>query len=344
MQVENVSVNRNHQLNIGKGSGEQYFYGHGKVLLSSEYFVLDGAQALALPVRFGQSLSVKYAKSFSPTLSWKSYDVNGKLWFDCTYEFWHFDLLEGQEDEVSLFLQKILRQARKQNPHFLREEEDVFVESKLGFPIEWGLGSSSSLIYNVAQWAYVSPFELLFSTQGGSGYDIACAQSSGPIIYEKKSSGPVWSLTNFDPPFKDNLYFIYLGHKQSTQEAIAFYRKNNQKNLDLVNSLSNLTKEMLKAKSLEEFENLVKTHEELISMNLNIPRVKDQHFVDYWGEVKSLGAWGGDFVMVSSNRSKEETQEYFVKKGHTVFLSYSELILTSEGNASKGIKDNAAVQ
>ena len=26
---------------------EQYYYGHGKLLLSGEYFVMDGAQALA---------------------------------------------------------------------------------------------------------------------------------------------------------------------------------------------------------------------------------------------------------------------------------------------------------
>jgi mevalonate kinase len=34
------------------------FYSHGKLLITSEYAVLDGAKALALPTRLGQKLSV----------------------------------------------------------------------------------------------------------------------------------------------------------------------------------------------------------------------------------------------------------------------------------------------
>jgi len=37
----------------------QSFYGNGKLLLSAEYFVLDGAVALALPTKLGQSLHVQ---------------------------------------------------------------------------------------------------------------------------------------------------------------------------------------------------------------------------------------------------------------------------------------------
>ena len=35
------------------------FYSHGKLLLTAEYVVLDGAKALALPTKYGQSLTVK---------------------------------------------------------------------------------------------------------------------------------------------------------------------------------------------------------------------------------------------------------------------------------------------
>ena len=35
------------------------FYSHGKLLLTAEYAVLDGAKALALPTKLGQSLEVK---------------------------------------------------------------------------------------------------------------------------------------------------------------------------------------------------------------------------------------------------------------------------------------------
>ena len=37
----------------------QTFYSNGKLLITGEYVVLDGAKALALPTKFGQSLVVK---------------------------------------------------------------------------------------------------------------------------------------------------------------------------------------------------------------------------------------------------------------------------------------------
>ena len=98
----------------------------------------------------------------------KSFDVDGKLWFEAFYEFWNFDLVNNSlTTKKSLFLQKILRQIRKQNKHFLREEMDVLVETQLDFPLEWGLGSSSTLFYNIARWARVCPFELFFKVSGG---------------------------------------------------------------------------------------------------------------------------------------------------------------------------------
>ena len=152
---------------------DQYFYGHGKLLLSGEYFVLDGAEALALPTTVGQSMKVKYRHSYQPTLHWKSVDHTGKVWFEANYEFWHFNPIKPLENYTEKFVADALKAVRLQNPHFLRDEMDVFVETKIEFLLEWGLGSSSSFIYNVAQWAYVSPFELLKKTIGGSVYDIA---------------------------------------------------------------------------------------------------------------------------------------------------------------------------
>ena len=224
---------------------DQYFFGHGKLLLTGEYFVLDGALSLALPTKVGQSLSVKYNPSFSPTLSWKSYDVNGNIWFDSTFEFWHFKCLDENPSEEALFLQKILQQVRKQNSHFLRDNVDVKVETRLGFPLTWGLGSSSSLIYNIAQWAYISPFELLFKTHGGSGYDIACAQSDGPIAYKKVVSGPNWSPIYFSPDFKNNLYFVYLGKKQNSREAIKEYAKKRPIDPAILTKITELTQKLV---------------------------------------------------------------------------------------------------
>ncbi|MDO9182136.1 MAG: GYDIA family GHMP kinase [Bacteriovorax sp.] len=304
----------------------QYFFGHGKLLLTGEYFVLDGALALALPTKVGQSLSVKYTPSFSPTLSWKSFDVKGNCWFDSKFEFWHFKCLDENPSEEALFLQKILQQVRKQNSHFLRDGVDVKVETHLGFPLAWGLGSSSSLIYNIAQWAYISPFELLFKTHGGSGYDIACAQSDGPIAYKKITSGPNWSPIYFHPSFRDNIYFIYLGKKQNSRDAVAEYSTRRPIANSLITKITELTQEFLNAQTLKQFQAAMITHENLVGESLEMTPVKDLMFSDFNGAVKSLGAWGGDFVMVATEENLTSVKSYFSQKGLDVVYSYDDLI------------------
>jgi mevalonate kinase len=306
---------------------DEFYFGHGKILLTSEYFILDGAKGLALPTKRGQSLGVRYESSFHPKLHWKSYDVNGDLWFEGTYEFWHFDCLDKEVSSEALFLQKILRQARAQNKHFLRENQDVHVETRLGFSLDWGLGSSSTLIYNIAQWAYISPFLLSFKTYGGSGYDVACAQSDGPILYVKNSTGPYWSMTHFNPSFCDQLYFVHLGKKQNSREAVEGYQKKGPFKNDIKKEFTELTNKIMVAATLDEFSTLLDEHEDKVSKLLEMPKAKESYFKDYWGSVKSLGAWGGDFVLVTSDRSDKETKEYFSKLGHETVLAYNDLIL-----------------
>ena len=305
----------------------QSYYGHGKLLLSGEYFVLDGGKSLALPTTVGQSMKVSYKKSYNPVLKWKSVDPTGRQWFDAEFEFWKFECLKGTGDIKVEILQNILQQARKQNPHFLREDYAVEVETKLEFPIDWGLGSSSSLLYNIAQWAYVSPFELQSKTLGGSGYDIACAQSMGPIVYKRDDGSPSWEQVKFDPPFTDQLYFIYLGQKQSTQEGIELYKKRGNPSDDIINSISEITDKMLTVNELSEFEKLIKQHEDIVSEHLKLAKVKDSLFSDFWGEVKSLGAWGGDFALVTSDRDIKDTRNYFYSKGIDTFIPFNEIII-----------------
>lgn len=313
---------------------DSFYSGHGKLLLSGEYFVIDGAKSIALPTKKGQSLGVRFAPSFNPKLSWKSYDLEGKLWFEAVFEFWHFDCLDKNPCPEALFLQKILQKARAQNKHFLRDEVDVFVETFLDFPLEWGLGSSSTLIYNIAQWAYVSPFELSFNTSGGSGYDIACAQSNGPILYQRVNSEPHWSFVTFEPNFKDNLYFVYLGKKQDSRKAVSYYLKKNLKRNQIVKEINQITESMLETSDLKSFDKLISEHENIVSKSLELNTAKEDHFSDYWGEVKSLGAWGGDFVMMTNDRSPVELHKYLDERGFNICFSYDELILNPNELAS----------
>jgi len=324
---------------------EQFFYGHGKLLLSGEYFILDGAKSLALPTSIGQTMTVKYKRSNDPKVFWKSYDSTGKCWFEANLELWQFELQDNDTEEAKM-LQKILRQARRQNVHFLRDEQDVIVETRLEFPRNWGLGSSSTLIYNIAQWAYISPFELQAKTFGGSGYDIACAQAMGPMSYQIKSSGPRWESVDFNPIFTKNIYFLYLNKKQNTRESIERYRAltesddTGSKIKELSQRITDITDQMLAAIDLKEFEQLVFEHENIISKIIDMPRIQDREFSDYWGSVKSLGGWGGDFAMVTSFKSPEETKAYFSKRGYETFLSYGELICQSNNTANLTNQNN----
>ncbi|MCF8058521.1 MAG: hypothetical protein K9K67_04440 [Bacteriovoracaceae bacterium] len=306
---------------------DQYYYGHGKLLLTGEYFVLDGATGLALPTTVGQSMGVRYSQSFNPKLTWKSFDVNGNLWLEAHFEFWHFDILDENPSEEVKLLQRILRHARVQNKHFLREGQDVYVETRLGFPLDWGLGSSSTLVYNIAQWAYISPFELLFKTYGGSGYDIACAQSDGPILYELDSNGPKWGPVSFYPSFHEELFFVYLGSKKDSRDAIKYYKQKSPYPKDVVREVSAITREMLEVDSIEEFNHLLSSHEQLLSAQLGLSSIKEERFADFDGHVKSLGAWGGDFVMVTSPMGEDGIKSYFQERGLNVVIPFNELIL-----------------
>lgn len=306
---------------------DQYFYGHGKLLLSGEYFVLDGAEALALPTTVGQSMKVKYRHSYQPTLNWKSFDHSGKAWFESSYEFWHFKPIRPTGCVTEKFVQDCLSAVRMQNPHFLRDDMDVFVETKIEFPLEWGLGSSSTFIYNVAQWAYVSPFELIKKTIGGSGYDVACAQAMGPLCFKKFEGKPQWESAAFNPLFKNDLYFVYLGQKQnSAREVVKYQDMKIEGKSQIVNEISQLTKEMIHAHDLVTFNKIIKSHEDIVASALKYEKVKDLHFSDYWGEMKSLGAWGGDFALATSNRSPVETREYFENKGFTTVIPFTEIV------------------
>jgi hypothetical protein len=67
---------------------------------------------------------------------------------------------------------------------------------------------------------------------------------------------------------------------------------------------------MLQCQSLAKMDQIIQEHEDIIAEELKLPKAKDTLLPDYWGSVKSLGAWGGDFVMLTNDRSEEELLAY----------------------------------
>ena len=305
----------------------QSFYSNGKLLITGEYAVLDGALALAIPTKFGQQLRIRLNET--GLLKWTGIDESDNIWFEQRY---HLDNLKSVEDQVvdpskeqtSNRLVSILLTAKELNPQFLKGTKGVEVETKTDFNRNWGLGTSSTLINNIAQWAEVDAFQLNRSTFGGSGYDIACAQSNGPLLYRLQDGKAEVEKVNFHPSFAGDLYFVFLNQKMNSREAIDNYRKASFDKDRLLDAISGLTHEFLNCKQLDHFVTLVQKHESLISKALGVPTVKQSFFADYPGAIKSLGAWGGDFVLAAS---VQQGPKYFKNLGFETVIPFEEMIL-----------------
>ncbi len=326
------------------------FYSNGKLLLTGEYVVLDGALSLSIPTKFGQSLTVEDFPERK--LIWKSLDVDGNTWFEYEFDlelFCHSELVSESQnaamlkqvqhdnkgyfdklsmtvrnDKVAITLFKILLEAKKQNPNFLTSEKGYKITTKLGFDRNWGLGSSSTLINNIAQWSKMDAFELLWSNFSGSGYDIAAAQRNKPFTYQLLDGKPIVNEVDFSPPFADQLYFVYLNKKQNSNNEIAQYEKHKIINSNSIDEVNAITSAIISCKNVTDFEKLLAEHEKLMASIIKITPIKEKLFSDYFGELKSLGAWGGDFILATGN---ETTVSYFKNKGFKVVVPYKEMVL-----------------
>jgi mevalonate kinase len=301
---------------------EKEFYSNGKLLLSGEYAILDGALGLATPTKQGQFLKV--SELDAEVLKWTSFDTKKEIWFQAEFDLKSFGIQTASDEKVALTLIQLLTEARNQNPDFLSNRAGFKVETHLDFPRSWGLGTSSTLINNIAQWAQVDAYQLLWNAFGGSGYDIACAQHNSPITYQIQDGVPKVNTVVFSPSFKESLYFVHLNEKQSSREAIAAYKEQQFNRGKLIHSISLLTRQMINATSLDEFELVIAQHEAIMSEVLQTPTIKSRLFPDYLGSIKSLGAWGGDFILATGN---DQTPDYFKSKGYKTVIAFSEMLL-----------------
>lgn len=292
--------------------------------------MLDGARSIALPTKFGQNLIVK--KTSGNQLIWRSFDYKNSCWFEAVFSLPNLKLIsstyqskqEGSSEIIAETLQGILIEAKKLNTDFLNSSEGASVETKLSFPRDWGLGSSSTLINSIASWARINPYHLLQNAFSGSGYDIACAQHDFPILYQLVQKEPLLKKVDFKPSFSDQLFFVYLNRKQNSREGINRYNERRSKLNNEITRISEISDALLKAKDVNEFSELIKEHEQIISQVIELPTVKDSLFKDFKGTIKSLGAWGGDFILAIGG---EKTQDYFKWKGYQTTVPYSSMVL-----------------
>jgi mevalonate kinase len=297
---------------------------NGKLLLTGEYFVLHGAKALALPLKVGQQLAV-YNDPDSNSIVWRAFH-DEQIWFSCELNPTNFAAIKSNHPEKSETLSRIFKIIRTLNPAFL-PKAGTRLETSLDSNPDWGFGSSSTLISLLSQWAGVDPFvlnELLFK---GSGFDIACAIANGPIFYRK--SEPVQQI-DLDYPFADQLFLVYSGQKKKTSTEVKTFLKEKKASAQLIDEVSNLTDHFAECQQQENFNQLIREHEKIVGRLIKQTPVKDRFFADFEGEIKSLGAWGGDFYLVSAKLPFSGVKKYFENKRLTTVLRWNDLILKRE--------------
>jgi mevalonate kinase len=303
-----------------------YHYSNGKLLLTAEYLVLFGATALAFPVKYGQDINVLEGES-DHCIKWTAREPAG-IWFKADITITDFKVISATSAKKAKVLIRILNAARELNLQFLKDYSSLNVVTTTNFPVKWGLGTSSTLINNIASWAGINPFELHKKVSKGSGYDITCAGNDYPVLFRRQEqSSPIVQTTDFDKNFREKLYFVYSGKKIATEKhLVSFLQK--KTGLDpVVEKIDGITRQIVQSKDLENFMNLIKRHEKLIGTLLNEIPVQDRLFSDFQGVVKSLGAWGGDFILVASSQSEQYVRQYFEHLGLSEIIPFNKMMI-----------------
>jgi hypothetical protein len=303
------------------------FRSNGKLMISGEYLVLAGARALAIPVRYGQSLTVQCRPAPCLQIGWSSRQ-SGREWFRATFHGEALEAADASDGHTAKTLQRLLIACRKLNPAFLSAPASWQVETELEFDRNWGLGSSSTLVSNLALWAGADPYRLLFATLGGSGYDLACARSHTGILYKYRGAdrAPEVSTAVFRPSFSGQLGFVYTGRKQDTPVSLSRFSPGDVPKAD-VREVSRLSLEMAGAGDLASFMDLMSAHERIVGRVTGQVPVQPARFPGFEGALKSLGAWGGDFLLAASPRDLGWQRDYFKARGLHTFIPFDDMIL-----------------
>lgn len=290
----------------------------GKLLLTSEYVVLDGAKALAIPTKQGQEFFFEEIQDGLSIVTWEALHL-GKPWLEVKIDYSSWEILSFNLDLPSQFILQVLKNVQKLSEEKFQNQDSYQLKTNLQFPPNFGFGSSSTLMNNLADWAEIDAFILNELCLGGSGYDIAVAQKKSPIIFQNNNGIKNIEVVNFSPTFQNELIFFHLNKKQDSREGINLYKRK-EKSVSLIEEFTEITEAVIKTDDLEVFSNLMEIHETKLSHFLSIPTLKELHFSNCPTFIKSLGAWGGDFFMTSKF---DGYKDYFSEKGFSTVLDWS---------------------
>ena len=296
------------------------FRANGKLLISGEYLVLAGAKALALPLKFGQQIHIKEISD--QVIRWTSSQPEG-IWFSCELDPFEFNVLTS-ENPVSSKLSALVKATQQLTPSFHNSRTGLTVNVEANYPVKWGLGSSSTLISLIAQWAGINPFTLFRTVSEGSGYDIACADHSKMIFYQLNGNEPEITETKPGPALSEFSYFVSLGNKQDTRKEVNSFLKNNRISPGDIDMISHLSVQICNARNYDDLVLFVREHESILERILG-RKLLNERFKEFPGTVKSLGAWGGDFAMFVTDLDPVSARKELTKSGLTDVFTFDEI-------------------
>lgn len=296
-------------------------FSHGKIILLGEYAVLYGADALCLPLRTGQTLTVENISGNN--IEWK-WIYKTDVIADFIFHKDSLDVLQGEKSNGSQWIKSLITLIREQNPLFLKDQT-LRLTFDNHFPVNWGLGTSSATISSICRLAKVDPFIVNQKLMGGSGADIACTTRSNWFLYRKKPDDQMcWDLP-LDFKMSKYFYFIYSGEKMGTAKHLKKLSSKKQPNKDAMRSLHKLIYKFLTVSSVSATNEVIQDHERIIS-GINGLRPVGGLFSEFNGSVKSLGAWGGDFFLAVSEWDPERVFNYFHDKGYRDIFRWDDFV------------------
>ena len=296
------------------------YYSYGKFLLTAEYLVMAGADALVFPVNKGQALDVEPSEKNS--LLWDSF-YQGERWFSAGMNGETFEVQDTTNQEKASYLSRLLQSASALSRE-RKQLNNKKITTRLDFNPEWGMGSSSTLIVNISRLFDINAFELFNKVSKGSGFDIAAALSGYPLRYRLKKNKREMSPVKLPELFFDHAFFVYLGEKVHSEIAVEEFQQNSKDFKMPVKYINEITAQFTEIESAGELSRITKEHENFMSDVLGLES-PTKRFGDYPYGMKSLGAWGGDFIMAIHPKGKAEVEKYFKHKGYPVVFSANEL-------------------
>ncbi len=288
-------------------------------MLAGEYLALYGLETFAFPVKYGQKLTVWESESEGSELKWSSINYLGDTWF--TAEIDTGSVLEKTTDNatVSGRICELIQTARDLNPKFLLKGK-YRVEIELEFDQAFGLGTSSTLVSLIAQWANVDALVLQEKVFGGSGYDAAVSRVQKPLIYWKSDKNkPNWALWQMDSELSKNWFLCFPGVKVNSRRSL----KEVKEKLELISTdsfmmaqLDNILQQIKSSDTADAMELSLEIWQAFIAQSLGLKTAYQNLKIDQikGGLCKYLGAWGGDVILVNkillnSNKDKFESME-----------------------------------